>query len=159
VTNFLTKKIGPVPVWVYGGVALVGSYLLFRKPGKPGSGKDQSGGQLMPYSSYQGSGVAQNIGGDADSINISSGMVYGALTSQINDGFFGQGPLSLWTAGQWTTATYSVDDGGAVIIGDDGPVKNQGTLAMTFLWVLVGTDIIIQKVDVPSSSGRWGRVR
>jgi len=99
VTNFLTKKIGPVPVWVYGGVALVGSYLLFRKPGKPGSGKDQSGGQLMPYSSYQGSGVAQNIGGDADSINVSSGMVYGALTSQINDGFFGQGPLSLWTAG------------------------------------------------------------
>jgi len=46
----------------------------------------------------------------------------------------------------WTTATCSVDDGGAVIIGDDGPVKNQGTLAMTFLWVLVGTDIIIQKV-------------
>jgi len=62
--------------------------------------------------------------------------------------FFGQGPLSRGLPAQWTTATYSWTTA-RVIIGDDGPVKNQGTLAMTFLWVLVGTDIIIQKVHVP----------
>lgn len=123
-------------MWVYGGVAAVGAYLLLKpKSGPPkAGGADASGGQGMPG---YGNMVPQNIGGDADQLPGSSAGVFGALTSQINDGFFGAGPLSLWSG---SAMDYSGQFGGGHrrrhrrhrdgrpygVAGDDFPVGAGG---------------------------------
>jgi|SRR5882762_7672031 len=132
-SNFLTKKVGPLPVWVYGGVAAVGGYILM-KPKKGPKDDSLAGGQAMPG---YGQMVPQNIGGDADQLPGSSAGVFGALTSQINEGFFGAGPLSLWSG---SAMDYSAQFGGGHqrrhrrhrdgrpygVAGDDFPVGAGG---------------------------------
>ena len=91
----LKEKLGPFPLWVYGGGVAVLAFVAISK-GKAGAAKSGSGGQgtgkLPNYNTT--STLTQDIG-DSYAVNQ---FGYGPSDSFINDSFFGS-PLSLWTAG------------------------------------------------------------
>jgi hypothetical protein len=97
--NFLTKKVGPLPVWAYGAIVAGGGALFMSSSHPRVKGQGGPGGQALPDYSFNpllAQTPDQNNG--PDQIPFST-AVYGQLDSEIDNSFFGDGPLSLWTAG------------------------------------------------------------
>lgn len=50
-SNFFTKKVGPLPVWAWGGLAAGGTFLILKKGGSkkdPGAPQGQTSGGTQP---------------------------------------------------------------------------------------------------------------
>lgn len=97
---FLTNKAGPLPVWGWLGIAGAGAAVLYKRGGsKPPNGQNMPGGQTIgSIDSVNASSAVtenQNLGWDAVPVLYAAGP----SVSQIDGSFFGDGPLSLWTAG------------------------------------------------------------
>lgn len=98
--SFLTKKVGPLPTWGWGAVAAGGTFLLLKGGGGGGKGPKNAadnGGQSIPNYNFKTT-MSQNIGGDSVSY-ATHPFGDGSHVSEIDESFFGNGPLSLWTGG------------------------------------------------------------
>jgi LysM domain len=103
---FLSNKLGFMPVW--GWIATVGvggAYLWYRQntpDGRIKDGQNAPGGQTSSGAGYidainASSAIIENQNLGFDTVRF--GDAYGPGVSYIDPGFFGDGPLSLWTAG------------------------------------------------------------
>lgn len=102
---FLANKLGPLPIWGWGVVAAGGGGIAYYKSKQPPKdGTNMPGGQAVgdSYSTMDSVNAAsaliendQNIGWGA----MPDNLAFGPGVSYIDGSFFGDGPLSLWSAG------------------------------------------------------------
>ena len=97
--SFLTTKILFLPAWGWIATAGAGSGLLWYKSRTSSDGSTAPGGQTMGQmdatNAFSATIENQNLGWDAYPVEYA----YGPLVSYSDPSFFGEGPLSLWTAG------------------------------------------------------------
>jgi phage tail protein X len=102
--SFLTTKFLTLPLWGWGaGLAGTGGLLYLKSKQPKRDGADMPGGQAVG-SDY---GTMDNVNATSALIEnqylgadpIANGAAFGPNVSYIDGSFFGEGPLSLWSAG------------------------------------------------------------